>query len=385
MTVKTLVSALILTVSLSAHAGHPETGTGITSLDIYADGTRLHLLTGTTDARGKNRLWYQHSEDDGLHWSETVRVGRKLPAPMRLARGADARLAAHGNALVAVWTGQGNGFMGSGPLITARSENGGTTWTAGPNPADDGSTDGHAFTALSTGRDGSIDLAWLDTRAQKIQGLRHAVSYDSGRSWSPNVTVDPATCACCWNTMTRAAGDGSTYMLYRDHDPRDMALAVRRADAPAFERVGTVGAYNWRIDACPHVGGALSASADGQRLHALVWTGADHRLGLYHLSSHNRGRAWSKPRRIGGDTARYADVATHANGRVLAVWSEAHGEGSVIYGTETGKRPAVPRRLSAPDVKASHPRVVATARGFLVLWTEKTTADHAARIAVATW
>ena len=54
-------------------------------------------------------------------------------------------------AIVAVWTALGSGYGDSGPLVTAVSKNAGKTWQPGGNPADDGSTAGHAYTEILAG------------------------------------------------------------------------------------------------------------------------------------------------------------------------------------------------------------------------------------------
>src|SRR6185503_6886022 len=140
--------------------------------------------------------------------------------------------------------------------------------------------------------------------------------------------------------------------LYRDRDPRDMAVAVSEDGARSWERRGVAGAFGWKVEGCPHVGGGLAvlpssgaartsggapASAArassptsnrgaGETLHALVWTGAPGKVGLYDVASRDGGRHWAEPRELGGSGARHGDLAV-TGGRLVAAWDE----GAAIY------------------------------------------------------
>lgn len=334
------------------------------SLDVYASGGDVHLLTGRLEEAGRS-LWHQVSRDDGRSWSSPVRVDADAPPPQTFRRGNDAQIAAAGRTLVAVWTGGGTGWGGTGPLVTAVSRDGGKSWRRGASPADDASTATHSFIELSA--EGTVfKLAWIDSR-DKVMGLRYAQSIDGGASWSPNVTVDAQTCECCWNSM--AAAGQELFVMYRGHTPRDMALAASAAGT-GWRRIGTVGAFNWDINACPETGGALAVTPS-RTMHALVWTGKENALGLYHLQSADAGRTWSTPQRMGGPDARHADLVALPAGAIAAVWDDGKDElVRAAVSHDHGKTWSGPYRLSEPAARASHPRVIATHGGFRVFWTE---------------
>ncbi|HLL89448.1 MAG TPA: sialidase family protein, partial [Tepidisphaeraceae bacterium] len=143
----------------AAHGGHgaaahpPAVATGVTSLDVYADGSRLHVLTAVRDGGGGPRLQYVHSNDGGVTWSAAVDVPDAGTAP-QVTRGADAHVAAAGDRLVAAWTAHSaTDRFGSGGLATAVSGDGGRTWRVGPNPVDDPSDAGRAFVDVAAGAD----------------------------------------------------------------------------------------------------------------------------------------------------------------------------------------------------------------------------------------
>jgi hypothetical protein len=175
----------------------------------------------------------------------------------------------------------------------------------------------------------------------------------------------------CWNSLL-STGSG-IYGLYRDKSPRDMVLANSPDSGKNWNRVATVGAFNWQIDACPEAGGALVVAPENA-LHAIVWTGREDAIGLYHLVSADQGRNWVAPQRVGGEMARHAGMAVGRNGVIATVWDEwIKGEWTIMVSvsSENGPSGSAPRRLSDSRSQATHPRVVATQRGFRVLWTEQ--------------
>jgi hypothetical protein len=196
------------------------------------------------------------STDGGNSWSAPVTVNTNVPRPHGLHRGVDARIAVHGNNLVAAWTSTGSDKWGSGPIITVRSEDGGKTWTQGPNPADDGLTDGHNYLALGADASGRFHMAWLDARDGE-RGRRYSVSSDAGLHWASNSTPAPKTCECCWNAPT-PLHNGGIAILYRARAPRDMFLITSPNAGAKWNTLVPVGDFKWEIDMWPHVGGALT-------------------------------------------------------------------------------------------------------------------------------
>jgi hypothetical protein len=75
---------------------------GVVSLDVVAEGGKLHLLTGRHDDKG-TRILHQVSTDDGKSWSKEVEVQGPPGAGATVTRGSDARIASVGGKLVAMW------------------------------------------------------------------------------------------------------------------------------------------------------------------------------------------------------------------------------------------------------------------------------------------
>ena len=361
-----VTTAAFLLLALSSRPtsaqGPPPTGSGVVGLDVYAQGPTVDVLLAERTASGVV-LRHQRSRDGGLTWSEP----RRVPADVKSARrGDEPQIAAVGDRLVALWTRPGGNRFGKGPFGTALSADGGATWTSGPNPADDGREDGHAFADLAADEAGTLYLAWLDSR-DGAQGLRAAVSRDSGRTWETNGSPDARSCECCWNRVAAAGRDGA-YVLYRDRDPRDMALVATRDGGREWTRRGSVGAFAWQFEGCPEVGGGLVAQATG-RLDAVVWTGEEKRQGVYALGSTDDGRTWSAPAALGTKAARSPDLA-RAGSVLQAIWEE-HGAVFGARSRDDGRTWSAPERLSAEGVRASRPCVVTAGERFLAAWTEQ--------------
>lgn len=252
-------------------------------------------------------------------------------------------------------------------MATSLSADGGRTWKRGPNPADDGSTEGHNFIDIAADAKGVLHLVWLDTRGGK-RGLRSAKSEDHGRTWSANRTVDEETCECCWNTIATSPTSG-TWVIYRDKSPRDMTIAS--LDDTTTKPV-TVGAFQWEFPGCPHVGAGLCFSPD-HSLHAVVWTGKEKQSGIYHLSSTDRGQSWSEPMKLGDQTARNPDCAVNSGGGLAIVWNSSKEDASrICFSTsrDGGHHWSEPFQMNEAGATSTHPRIVSAGRSFRIFWTE---------------
>lgn len=340
----------------------------VTSLAVTTDGASLHVLWVETDEDDQVRAYHSRSEDGGQDWSAPVALDTGQAPPNRVQRSNDIRVAAHGETLLAVWQTRGDGFANSGPMVTARSEDGGRSWEAAVNPGQPGDSASQGFFDLQADPEGRFHLVWLDNRGGQ-QGLHHARSDDDGRTWSGVSTLDAATCQCCWNTM-RHAGDGS-WVLYRDLSPRDMALAASADGGDNWKATGTVGAFDWIVDGCPHVGGGLALTGDRPRLHALVWTGEEKALGLYYLEADGQDPVWSAPRRMGSRDARNSSLASHRDGQLIAAWDDGGADARVYLALRVDDRWSAESIVSDAGVRARHPLVLVTEHGAHVFWTQR--------------
>ena len=244
-------------------------------------------------------------------------------------------------------------------------------WSAGANPAEDGTNHAQNFSDMVSDPAGTFYVSWIGSRdGLARRGLGMARSRDFGVTWEFSGLVDDSSCACCWNRMI-APRAGEARVLYRDHGIRDMALATTRDHGATWSLGGTVGEFGWAFDGCPHVGGGIGVATvdDGATLHALVWTGHEERHGLYRVRSDDDGATWTDPLPVGGEAARHADLGASGS-TVVAAWDEAQGIWtSTSYDNGATWSPAL--RVSPTGATASHPIVVDTGGRFLVFWTAR--------------
>jgi uncharacterized protein YceK len=345
----------------------------VSTFDVYVDADVIHIIAaGKTSATDKQvSVRYTRSGDGDHHWGDPVTIS-DLPATIA-SRGNDIQLAAKGNHLLAVWQTKGE-LPGMGPMVSAYSQDNGRTWKQGPNPAANNAGD-QSHIDLIADQHGNFHAAWLeDPEENGYQSLRYARSVDWGKRWSQAVTLDDSTCSCCWNTFSLSP-EGDLNILYRDMKPRDMALLQSTDDGKSWRHVSMVGDFDWEFDGCPHVGGGLTFTGtdNPRQLHSLVWTGAEGKSGLYHLTSKNNGNCWSTPQKL-GNAAIHSDIAALDSDHIVAIWDEMERDGSSIFYAKSedgGTTWLTATRLTQPSNAATHPRLVATEHGLLALWTEK--------------
>ena len=347
------------------------TGHDLISFDIYAEGDVVHAVFAAATTKPKQPyVAYLRSDDGGQHWMSPVSIGQHADSTLESSAGNEIQIAASGDDLLAIWQVTGE-IPGMGPLQSIYSVDGGAHWQKGANPT--GAETDQSHPDLIADNRGRFHLVWLDDRDENgYQGLRYARSSNARESWELAQTIDESSCSCCWNRVL-IGPDQQVNVLYRDMEPRDMALAQSNDGGKNWQRVSTVGEFNWAFDGCPHNGGGLAWA--GERLQALAWTGEESKAGLYHLFSSDDGKTWSSPQAMGGESlAFHSDIAGKDNGHVLAIWDARGADGSTVMISESfdnGEHWTASHQISTPGSSASFPRLLATSNGWLAMWVEQ--------------
>ncbi len=287
-------------------------------------------------------LVVRRSADEGRQWTPPVRV---FATPEPMDTGGDARpnlAVGPGGEIYVTWT-RPLAKPYTGEIRFARSTDGGRTFSPPRTVHTDRQQITHRFDALTVTRDGRLFVAWIDKRDGVAAGkasayagaaVYYAVSDDRGATLRGDFKVADHSCECC--RITLLAQDEDTVLALWRHvfapNVRDHALARLSGDGKVTGlRQATFD--DWRVDACPHQGPSLVADAGG-RLHAVWFTGAAGKAGVYYGRLEAGGVA--AQRRIGGDTAEHADLATVGD-RLAIVWKEFDGQRTTL------------RALASPD------------------------------------
>jgi photosystem II stability/assembly factor-like uncharacterized protein len=345
----------------------------ITSLDVYVDARTLHLLvSGKMEGDPTQHLRYSPSEDDGETWVPPVQITTDAGPPHHPDPGNSVQIAATGNHLLAVSSITGKGWHDYGPIATALSSDGGKTWRRGASPRGYHRLSDQSFVDTVAHHTGRFHLIWLDDRPDQKRALHSATSKDYGAHWRTARVVDGLTCDCCANKLI--ATQDKLLVLYRDRDPRDMALATSDNGGKSWRQQGRVGDFSWQIEACAHTGGGLVATNQSHTIHTTVWTGREDRRGVSYLASQDGGRRWSTPAPLGDNLSHHNDIAALNAQHLLAVWDQAEAKHFSIFASRSddgGKTWLSPWPLRQAATPVLWPRVVATPLGFRVFWLEQ--------------
>ena len=406
---KTALLALLLALSVSACSEQPSTlhepvplgspaGAGSSAPNLFAadDGT-VYLswlepvdTAGSAAAstrRGTFALRFATLRDST--WSE----------PRTIAQGDDwfvnwadfpSLVQASNGDLVAHWLQRTGENTYAYAVRTARSRDGGAGWSAPVTPHRDGTPTEHGFVSLLPRAEGSVDALWLDGRkyagadshaahgaAGPEMTLRHAVLATDG-SASPEAELDARACDCCQTAAVRA-GD-ALVVAYRDRSPDEIRdISVVRLVNGAWSAPRRAHADEWKIDACPVNGPALSAR--GERI-ALAWfTAARDTPKVLVAFSDDAGETFGAPVRVdGGSAAGRVDVELLDDGSALVLWLEqGAGAASILArrvrdGEAVGEPFAIAQ--SSGERASGFPRMALQGERVVFAWTEPGSPSH---------
>lgn len=226
-------------------------------------------------------------------------------------------------------------------LQVARSTDGGRTFHSPVfvNDDHDGPPAGHTFHDLAVSPDGTIYVAWLDSREAEF-GARHAHerhaatsttvriarSTDGGQTFEPDVVVARGSCECC-RTALHVDEHGTLYLAWRHvfgENTRDIALARSHDGGRSFTEPVRIHEDGWEIEGCPHAGPAVTTDA-GENVYVGWYTAAPNRIGLYRAVSSDGGASFREPQALTTDVPiSRVDLAPATSG-VWILW-EDHGE-----------------------------------------------------------
>lgn len=308
-------------------------------------------VTPTFDADGTlwivwandKHVYLQSSTDKGQHFSEPSRVNAEPEAVASHGEYRPKIKADRQGNLFVTWT-QNLEKRHSGHIRFSRSNDGGRSFSKPVTINDDPNITGHRFDSLAVGQNGEVFIAWLDARDKDKakaenrpfdgSAVYFTWSRDGGQSFQPNRILAPHSCECC-RLGTEIDSDNLPVVLWRhvfDGGIRDHAID-KFVDWDTPGPVKRVENANWKIDACPHHGPALSI--DDGAYHVVWFSGTESRPGLFYTRSINQGRDFSLPYPFGGAGAKHPHVLAKDR-QVWVVWSEFDGNRNIVRHLHSG-------------------------------------------------
>jgi hypothetical protein len=329
-------------------------------------------------------LYLTSSDDRGRSFDRAVAVN---PEPEKIDANGEGRpkvAVTRDGTLLVTWT-QKLDKPYSGLIRFSRSTDGGRSFARPVTINDDGLVTGHRFDALAVAPSGEVLIAWIDKRELERAlekgapyagaAIYLAVSRDGGRSFEANRKVKDHVCECCRLSFAFDA-KGEPSLLFRDIlEPgiRDHAIAtgLLEGDGPRWRRVTF---DDWKTDACPHHGPALSIDDAG--LYHIVWFTAGERsgTGAFYSRSTDGGRSFGPPVALGeGEGANHPFVLSTGGG-VYVVWMEADGRSSQVrlqVSEDRGVSWSNPITVATGAPGADHPLLVRNGDEIFLSWFTK--------------
>jgi hypothetical protein len=211
-------------------------------------------------------------------------------------------------------------------------------------------------------------------------------STDGGHSWSARARVDTGEACPCCRTALATGPNGAVYMAWRHVYPGNVReiVVARSADSGAtWSAPVPVHDDEWHFDACPHAGPALVADSTGV-VHVAWWTGKEGAAGVFYARSTDGGRSFHDPIPLGVATysrAAHVQLSVRGTGQVIAAWDDGTREvpqivvrASVDGGVTFGAR--VP--VSVAGRAATFPVLGAFGDSVVIAWSEESAAAAAA-------
>lgn len=374
-----------------AHTGHDAAAAPMQEMDKkWKDSLAKpsYAVTATFDEHG--RLWcasvqaghvlVNHSDDGGKSYSQQVRVNAE--AENILGDGENRpKIIARKGVIYISYT-QGLEKPMTGHIRFSRSLDGGKTFSRPVTVNDNLEIISHRFDSMAVNDRGQVFIAWLDKRDLSVAarkgekyaglGLYYAVSNDNGASFQPNIKAADHACECCRTAMAMDA-DGYPVVVWRhvyDTNIRDHALVKLDGKSVPVR----LSHENWNIAACPHHGPAISIASDGV-YHAVWFSNAPGRRGVFYAHSADQGKTFSAPMNFGNPDAQSGHPHVISLGsRVYLAWKEFDGTSTGIFGMrsgDSGKSWSAPEKWAATSDVSDRPLLIGDGSRAYLSWNTK--------------
>jgi hypothetical protein len=241
---------------------------------------------------------------------------------------------------------------------------------------DDGLLTGHSFNEMVVNDENDVSIVWLDGRLKqrKDAGNGSAIFIASGNmtkttSQFVNQEVVNGTCVCC-----RLAVDynqqGKLAILWRHiygDNIREFAITTLGEQSTPYQ----VSHDHWKINGCPHQGGALSIAKDN-RYHMVWYNQGDKGKGIFYSYSNDAGKSLSLPLAVGEQAAQAAHPhMSEKNDVIDIVWTQFTGTQHQLWhqqSTDKGVTFGTAKVLATSTKGSDRPFIIQGKNNSFVSW-----------------
>jgi hypothetical protein len=351
---------------------------------VAATGSFVAVTWGAA-ANGKGDIFLAVSRDGGRTFSPPSRVN-SVEGDARISGEIAPRVALMARSgvpdplITVTW----NAREGTTQIRTARSRDGGRTFTEEMNLQTKGAIGDRGWQASALDVRGRLHTIWLDHRAMAAARAsgdhsEHKGEHDgvamaqrSGLYYAadgvPERELFKGVCYCC-KTALAAGPKGEIYAAWRHvfaGNMRDMGFTLSRDGGKTFTPLMRVSQDGWSIQGCPDDGPAMAVDAKGT-IH-LVWPTVKDEQGVILYATSQDGRTFTTPRRLPGLGSRkpsHPQIAIGTNGNPVVAWDE------VLQGVRHAAihRIGDARPAEVIGASTSYPVMAATGTGLVAVWT----------------
>ena len=360
-------------------------GAELAPLEVPAQAGSAHPQL-TTSSKGAILSWLDQDESTTtLRFSE--RAGANWSAPLTVATGKDWFITAadvpsvlrlKNGTLVANYYPTTDEAIEAYDTQLSYSKDEGKTWAKAFSPHHDKTKTQHGFVSLLELADGGLGMVWLDGRDQELNTTDplggsmalYFASFDGSWKQTTENVVNARVCECC-QTAAVLTADG-VLTAFRDRSAEEIRdIKVSRLDNGTWSQEISLHDDNWKIDACPINGPALSARG---RQVAAAWFSAPNDNGrAFAAFSQDGGTTWSAPIRLDDNASLgHVDIEMLDDGSAVASWMEFAGGKSqlkVRHVTASGQRSAAAEVPGVGRV-SGYPRMTRMGNEILLAWTD---------------
>jgi hypothetical protein len=358
---------------------------GVVGPTVHIDDRGLVSLAWMEEDKEVRRILFARSETPGM-LGKPVQVNLREESPYF--RQEAPALVVEGSHVFLTWAAMPQRTEPEKPfsneLRLSQSVDAGKTFLPSILVNDDRQVTGHSFDALHLAADGTLHVSWIDGRdGRKDPATFAARSIDRGRTVSRNLKVDDNTCVCCRTALT-SGPDGTLYLAWRKvfpGDVRETVVAHSIDGGQTFSAPVVVGHDRWVFPGCPHRSASIGTDRLG-RLYVVWYTeGQDEMPAIYMAYSDDHGETFSPKHRLNAAKGTFPDhpqLAVDPDGRVIVTWEEqspVRREVVVSVSLDRGRTFTSPRRVN--DHKGQSPSVSVNSHGLAALaWMEHAMPGH---------